>query len=452
MNLRLQVNLIISSLLMLFASVLVGLQMDYTRRIVREEVLTSNAVAIQLLSHMQWSKGSAGLDPTTRYLQEVGKIRAIHLELRDDEGTLVYTSLPSVESGARQAPEWFSALVSQPLQPKVVVLPIGRIVLRADTSLAVLDGWDDLCSTLWAGVVGLILGNVLVYALMGRTLRPLSELLRGLRQMAKSQYDTRLEELKGREGREISKAFNDMAQSVQERIEAKRQAIEAREALAENRELTQMIQDRIELEHAAISRELHDELGQHVTAIKSAGLTISRRSGASDPTLEQSARLVIECADRIYEGMHRMIATLRPIALDQFGLYDALRDLVVECQLQHPGLQLRCSLPDTPTIFNAALATAVYRILQEALTNALRHAQASRIDIVFILREGSLELSVRDNGVGQVDQFRRKGHFGLTGMRERVQMLGGTFQLLQRESGGVEILVDLPISNQEHHA
>jgi two-component system sensor histidine kinase UhpB len=243
-----------------------------------------------------------------------------------------------------------------------------------------------------------------------------------------------------------------MAQSVQDSIAAKRQALEAKEALAESRELTKMIQERIELEHAAISRELHDELGQHVTAIKSAGLAIARRAGGSDPTLEQSARLVIECADRIYEGMHRMIATLRPLALDQFGLYDALRDLVVECQLRHPEMQLSCSLPDTQVAPNEALATAVYRIVQEALTNALRHAQASHIAVSLALRKGSLELSVLDNGSGRIDQFQRKGHFGLTGMRERVQALAGNFQLLQREPSGVEILVDLPFSIQEDHA
>lgn len=452
MSLRLQVNLIISALLLVFASMLVGLQIDDTRRSVHEKVLASNVVATQLLSHMQWTKGSAGLAPITEFLWQVGSIPAINLELRDDEGTLVYKSPPLVDKGGRQPPAWYSALVSPPLEPKVVVLPIGRIVLQADASLAVLDGWDYLRPTLWIVLVGLVLGNALIYALMGRTLRPLSKLLQGLRQMADSQYDTRLAGLSGREGREISKAFNDMAQSVQDSIAAKRQALEATRALAENRELTQMIQARIELEHAAISRELHDELGQHVTAIKSAGLAIARRTGETDPSIEQSARLVIQCADLIYEGMHRMIATLRPLALDQFGLNDALRDLLVECQLQHPDLRVSFSLPDTQDVPDQALATAVYRIVQEAVTNALRHAQASRLDVSLAVRAGSLQLSVRDNGSGRIDQFQRKGHFGLPGMRERVQALSGRFQLLQCEPSGVEILVDMPFSKQQNNA
>jgi two-component system sensor histidine kinase UhpB len=452
MSLRLQVNLIISALLLLFASVLIWLQIDDTRRSVHGKVLASNVVATQLLSNMQWTKGSPGLARMTEFLREVGSIPAINLELRDDEGTLVYKSPPLVNPDGRQPPAWYGALVSTSFQPKVVVLPIGRIVLQADASLAVLDGWDYLRPALWIVLFGLVLGNALIYALVGRTLRPLSKLLRGLKQIADSQYDTRLTGLHGLEGREISKAFNDMAQSVQDSIAAKRQAMEATRALADNRELTQMIQARIELEHAAISRELHDELGQHVTAIKSAGVAIARRTAETDPSIEQSARLVIQCADLIYDGMHRMIATLRPLALDQFGLNDALRDLLVECQLQHPDLRVSFSLPDGQDVLDQALATAVYRIVQEAVTNALRHAQASRLDVTVAVHSRSLQLSVRDNGSGRIDEFQRKGHFGLHGMRERVQALSGKFQLLQCEPSGVEILVDLPFSKQQNNA
>jgi two-component system sensor histidine kinase UhpB len=251
-----------------------------------------------------------------------------------------------------------------------------------------------------------------------------------------------------------------MAQSVQDSIEARRQAREATQALAENRELTQTIQARIELERAAISRELHDELGQQVTAIKSVGLAIARRAAGSDATTEQSARLVMQCADQIYDGMHRMIAKLRPLALDQFGLFDALRDLLSDCQMQHPELVISATLPDaaeaaeTANGLNAnavpsdALATAVYRIVQEALTNVLRHAQATRLDLNVTLAAGTLQLVLRDNGRGRISEFPSHGHYGLSGMRERVQALGGSFALLQCEPSGVEIRVQLPFTEQ----
>jgi len=453
MSLRLQVNLIITTLLALFASVLIGLQIDNTRRSVREEVVGANVVATQLLSRMQWIYGTSGLTGMAGFLQEVGRIRANDVELRDDHNTLIYKSPPPVYKTGRAAPDWYSALVSPPLAPKVIDLPNGRLLLQADASRAVLDGWDDLRPMLWIVLAGFVFGNALIFALMGRAMRPLHQLVQGMRRMADGQYDTRLSKLPGHEGRQISQAFNHMAQSVQDSIEARRQAREAAQALAENRELTQTIQARIELERAAISRELHDELGQQVTAIKSVGLAIARRAAGIDPTTEQSARLVMQCADQIYDGMHRLIGKLRPLALDQFGLFDALRDLLSDCQLQHPELVISATLPDAQDALHAeddALATAVYRIVQEALTNVLRHAQATRLELGVTLAAGTLQLLLRDNGCGRIDQFQSNGHYGLTGMRERVQALGGSFTLLQCEPSGIEIRVQLPLSEQAH--
>ncbi len=456
MSLRLQVNLIITTLLALFASVLIGLQIDNTRRSVHEEIVGANVVATQLLSRMQWIYGNSGLEGMAGFLNQVGRIRANDVELRDDEDTVVYKSPPPAYKAGRLAPAWYSTLVSPPLEPKVIKLPNGHILLQADASRAVLDGWDDLHPMLWIVLAGFVLGNALIYALMGRALRPLNQLVQGMRHMAEGRYDTRLTGLAGREGRQIGQAFNHMAESVQDSIEAKRQAREAALALAENRQLTQTIQARIELERAAISRELHDELGQQVTAIKSVGLAIARRAAGTDPSIEQSARLVMQCADQIYDGMHRMIANLRPLALDQFGLYDALRDLLAECQMQHPELVISATLPDatdspdhTP---DGALATAVYRIVQEALTNVLRHAQASRVGVNITVSADDLLLDMRDNGCGRISAFQSKGHYGLSGMRERVQALNGSFELLQCEPGGIAIQVRLPFTKQQRNA
>ena len=444
MSLRLQVNLIITSLLALFASALIGLQIDNTRRSVHEEVVGANVVATQLLSRMQWIYGTSGLDGMSDFLHQVGRIRANAVELRDDQGVLIYKSPPPLNDAARAAPDWYIALVSPPLAPQEITLPNGRLLLQADASRAVLDGWENLQPMLWIVLVGFVFGNALIYALMGRALRPLHQLVEGLRHMADGQYGTRLTGLTGHEGRQIGQAFNHMAQSVQDSIEAKRQARESALALAENRELTQTIQTRIELERAAISRELHDELGQQVTAIKSVGLAIARRSADTDPSIEQSARLVMQCADQIYDGMHRLIAKLRPLALDQFGLYDALRDLLADCQMQHPELSISVTLPEAQDVPDDALATAIYRIVQEALTNVLRHARASRVEVGVTVLADYLQLTVCDNGCGQVSQFQSNAHFGLSGMRERVQALNGSFQLLQCVPSGIQIQVRLP--------
>ena len=444
MSLRLQVNLIITVLLGVLASLLIGLQIDSTRRSVREEVVGANVVATQLLSRVDWVYGQGGVEAMAEFLRRVGRIRANEVELYDGQGTLIYRSPPPTYKAGREAPQWYARIVSPPLTPREIKLPSGRIVLRADPSRAALDGWDDLLPMLGLVLAGFVLGNALVFALIGRALKPLHRVAQGLRRMEQGAYDTRLPAMSGQEGRLISQAFNSMAQSVQDSVEARRQAREATQALAENRELTQLIQERIEHERGAIARELHDELGQQVTAIKSIGLAMARRAAGQDAQTEASARLVTQCADQIYDGVHRLMARLRPLALDRFGLRDALQDLLGEWRLRHPGVALNLTITGPLDGLGDAHSTAVYRIVQEAVTNTLRHAHASRIEVTLQAMPEGLTLEIADNGQGQMAQFEARGHYGVPGMRERAQALGGSFTIEAAEPSGVRVCVRLP--------
>ncbi len=448
MGLRLQINLIITALLGMFASLVIGLEIDSTRRGVHEEVMGANVVATQLLSRADWVYGYGGLEGLASYLNRVGRLRANEIRLYDDQNKLLYQSPAPTYKVGREAPAWYARLVSQPLAPKVIALPKGRIVLEADASRATLDGWDDLRPTLWAVLAGFVAANLLVYALVGQALKPVRLLIGGLNQVAQGAYDTRLPALVGHEGRQISVAFNGMAQSVQDSAQARRQAQEATQALAVNRELTQLIQTRIEQERGAIARELHDEMGQQVTAIKSMGLAIARKAAGHDDMIERSARLVMGCADQIYDGVHRLIAKLRPLALDRFGLRDALQDLLDDRRAHLTEVALSLATCGDLERVDDEVATAAYRIVQEALNNALRHAQASRVEVTLQESAQGLLLLVQDNGIGQVAQFESSGHYGLLGMRERAQALGGKFDLEQVEPTGVRVRVNLPIQTR----
>jgi two-component system, NarL family, sensor histidine kinase UhpB len=442
MGLRLQINLIITVLLGMFASLVIGLEIDSTRRGVHEEVVGANVVATQLLSRADWVYGYGGLEGLASYLNRVGRVRANEISLYDDQNKLLYQSPAPTYKVGREAPAWYARLVSSPLAPKIIPLPKGRIVLQADASRATLDGWDDLRPMLWIVLVGFVLANLLVYALVSRALKPVRLLIGGLDQVARGAYDARLPALSGHEGRQISLAFNGMAQSVQDSVQARRQAQEATQALADNRELTQLIQTRIEQERGAIARELHDEMGQQVTAIKSMGLAIARKAEGHDDMIERSARLVMGCADQIYDGVHRLIAKLRPLALDRFGLRDALQDLLDDRRAHHAEVAMNLSTSGDLEGLDDDVATAAYRIVQEALSNALRHAQASRVDVTLEASKQGLQLQVQDNGTGRLAQFESAGHYGLMGMRERAQALGGQLALEQVEPAGVRVRVE----------
>lgn len=448
MSLRLQINLIIATLLGLFASLLVGLQIDNTRRGVHEEVLGANVVASQLLSRVNLVYGSGGLEGMTEFLTRVGRVRANEISLYDEQNKLLYRSPPPTYKVGREAPQWYTNLVSSPLAPKEIALPMGRMVLQADPSRATLDGWDDLRPMIWIVLAGFVLANLLVYALIGRVLKPLSLLVQGLGKVAHGAYDTRLPALSGHEGRQISTAFNSMAKSVQDTAAARQEAQAATLALAENRELTQIIQTRIEAERGSIARELHDEMGQQVTAIKSIGLAIARKAEGQDDMIAQSAHLVMNCADKIYDGVHRLISKLRPLALDRFGLKDALQDMVDDWRLVHGDVMLHLTTSGNLDGLDEEVSTAVYRIVQEAVNNSLRHARASRIDVKVLATIDFLQLEVLDNGNGVVEDFLVPGHFGVIGIKERAYALEGIFELENLQPTGIRIAVKLPITRK----
>jgi len=266
MSLRLQINLIIAVMLVCFASLLIGLQLEDTRRSVDDEMEGANMVATQLLSRLQAVSKQTSLNDMREFLSQLGRVRANEIELLDLNGHTVYHSPPPVYKAGRDAPEWYSHIVSPSVKTREISLAHGRLLVRADPSRAVLDGWDDfvpMLITLFTGVAVVIL---LVYWLLGRALQPIQQVVHGLQQVGRGDYNIRLPNMRGQEAQMMGHAFNSMASSLQEGMAAREKAREATQALAQNRELTHVIQTRIEEVRGQIARELHDELGQQVTA------------------------------------------------------------------------------------------------------------------------------------------------------------------------------------------
>lgn len=229
-------------------------------------------------------------------------------------------------------------------------------------------------------------------------------------------------------------------------ITERKLAEEAERRLEENRQLTHLIQRHIEEERRNLARELHDELGQYVTAIKTFAVAIGNKTRQQMPDIDSNAQTIVAAANHIYDGMHNIIRQLRPGALDNLGLKETLRDAVAEWQRQNPELRFSLEFFGDLGHLGESLSINLYRIVQEAVTNALRYSDATQVDIVLAQDEnGDLRLSIQDNGVGmnlcKVDQTR---HFGLLGMRERVQALHGQFELDSQLGEGTCIRVTVP--------
>ena len=451
MGLRLQINLIMGVLLAAFASLLIYLQLDNTRQSVREEMDGASIVATQLLSRLQAGSRSRSLQDMAQFLATVGRIRANEIELRNAQDSVVYHSPPPVYKAGRDAPDWYSRIVSPALHTREIAVAEGRLLVRADPSRAILDGWDDFKPMVLTVLAGFMLGNLLVFVLVGRAMQPLQQVVRGLQAMEGGSYDTRLPAMQGQEARVLGEAFNAMAQSVQDGIAAQNRAREATLALAQNRELTQVIQSRIEEVRGQIARELHDELGQQVTAIKSLGQAMVLRAQGVDAHTENAARMVIQSADAIYEEVHQLVSKLRPLALDRFGLQDALQDLVEDARSRHAQVRIHLQVHTPLQDIDPSLATATYRIVQESLTNALRHAQASVIHIELSVKDHLLHIEVSDNGIGAAPDWADSGQYGVIGMRERAQGLGGTFSFESLQPSGVRVAAVLPLGHNPTH-
>jgi two-component system, NarL family, sensor histidine kinase UhpB len=234
-----------------------------------------------------------------------------------------------------------------------------------------------------------------------------------------------------------------MAQAMEDKVRAEREAREARTRFEEGRELALLVEQSVEEERHLIAHELHDEFGQSVTAIRSLAMAIATQSG--EPATTETARLICDEAGRLYDAMHGLIPRLAPPSLDTLGLAESLESLVREWQRRHPSPRLLLS-HRLPSDLGTSVTLATYRVVQEGLVNAVRHARAQQVTIEVSSTEQRMIVSVTDDGVGLPENWSRPGHFGLRGLVERVEHLGGTLQVCNRDPGGVSLRAEIPLA------
>jgi two-component system sensor histidine kinase UhpB len=228
--------------------------------------------------------------------------------------------------------------------------------------------------------------------------------------------------------------------------------------LERNRRLTQLIQVRLEEERRTIARELHDELGQCVTAIKTIGTAIANRSDGTSEETRDNAGTIVNVASHIYDVVHGIIRQLRPSALDHLGLSDALHEAVAAFESRHSELNVDLELGSGIEGLGEQINITVYRIVQECLTNVVRHARATRAQISVAIVKGTefgdaLRVQVRDNGKGLEELATAETtRFGLMGMRERVQGLGGRFDISGSPGEGALVDALIPINQAQDAA
>lgn len=445
MKLRTRLNLVVAGLTATFVIVLIAAEIEDTRSSVREEIEAANLVGSQLLGRLVSIYSRAGgRQVVLEFLQQLGHVRANEVFLRAPDGQVLYRSPPATYKAGREAPQWFAHLLAPHPARHTFPLPDGaQLTVEANPSRAILDAWDELSRLFLLGAAMLVLVNGLAFWLVGRALEPFPVIAAGLQRIQAGDLEFRLPALAGAEAHSIGAAFNGMAQAVQDKVLAERKAREAQSQLEEGRELARLVEQRVEEERRLIAHELHDEFGQSVTAIRSLAMAIATQSG--DAAATDAARLISEEAGRLYDAMHGLIPRLVPLSLDTLGLADTLENLVRDWQRRYPGVVLSAR-HDLCADLGPSVTLTIYRVAQEGLINALRHAQARHVEIDLQSNGDRIVLTVTDDGVGLAPDWSRPGHFGLRGLADRVEHLGGHFSVGNREPNGVRLTAEIPLA------
>ncbi|MBZ8142257.1 methanol utilization protein MoxY [Rubrivivax gelatinosus] len=440
MSLRAQIRLIVGALTLLFAAAVVLLQWWGLRSAVNEEVVAANRVAAQLLNRTALRYAAQGTPAMLAYLQGMGRIRSNDLTLYDGDGSVLYRSPPSPYKAGRDAPQWFERLIAPPPALQAVSFPDGRLEVRSNASRAALDAWDYMLRLVAGALLLLVAVNLLVDLLVRRTVRPFGRIVQALQTLQGGRFDVELPPLPGREAGAIGEAFNRMVGELRLRLESERRAQRAETELSDRRELARWVDRQVEDERRRIARELHDEFGQSVTAMRSIALAIER--GAAQP---QAARLIADEASRLYDAMHGIIPRLAPLVLDSFGLAEALQDLAERTRRAHAGVALELAVELGSLRLAPEAALALYRAAQEGITNAIKHGAAQHLLLRVAADADSVTLRLRDDGRGlPAGGLPHAGHYGLRWIAERAEALGGRVALEAGAAGGAELRLVLP--------
>jgi len=220
------------------------------------------------------------------------------------------------------------------------------------------------------------------------------------------------------------------------------------ESLAEQRRLAQRYLLLQEAERKALARELHDELGQYLNAIKIDAVAL-RDAAPGETTRQSGATSIIANADHVYRTVGGLVRRLRPVGLDELGLAAALEHIVDGARSRSPDTRFTLSITGNLEHLGEASDLTLYRLVQEGLTNCIKHAAASEVKIELVRdddRAGDrITLAVTDDGKG-ADWTQHHDGLGLVGMRERVESLGGTLEVTTAPGRGFRFVAAFPVA------
>lgn len=336
---------------------------------------------------------------------------------------------------AESPPFWFISLIGskQATSEKQIITSSGEqfsLRIRANPIDEIQEVWEESLAFLCTILLLTLLTFSSVYFAIHRTLVSIRIIVDALQKIETGNYQQQLPEFNTAEYDNIAKAINHMTS-------------ELHKTQLENRALVRHSLEIVEIERKQLAQELHDELGQSLTAIKMMAVLSNLKK---DQIAEISAAIADSC-DGLTNIVRSIMHRLHPLVLTELGLKAAIEDLLNHWSSKNPDIKFRFRCDDEIDSLGQKLSIQIFRVVQECLTNIFRHAEATECAVTLTIvetPEQQIRLAVADNGKG-CDINKLTNGFGILGMKERVHSLGGNLSIQSTLNKGVQVNAVIPI-------
>ena len=341
---------------------------------------------------------------------------------------------PPVRIASTEVPRWFIRALTIPELGAAYPISIqgrhvGDVLFSPDISADIFEKWVGfLAITLSATILMLLTAGIASF-IVGGVLHPLLDLGNGLTRMRDGRYHEAIPVTGPPEIRRSCTEANELASTLNRLSD-------------DNRRLLHKIVSLQDRERQELALELHDELGPLLFSIRADSIVLLETIPAGDPKLDRPLRGVLKAVEALQLANRRILEGLHPLYLHELGLGQSIQTLLKNAQSQAPSIRITSHIDPRLDDVGSLLSQTIYRVLQEGITNALRHAKAQSINARAESNEFEIVVEVSDDGVG----FEPDTAFGrgLAGMQERVRALGGSFELFRKDARTI-IRCHLPI-------
>ena len=441
-RLSLRARLLLPLGLMFVAALLAGgvsLQIFATTQLMEETepaARSAKAVAAALNGALQASNNpQATLDA---FVQSLGASEAIRFRRL---GTGLDVHPPEVQTPLGTVPDWFVHLLVLPeFKTAFPVLiegkQVGDIVFGPDMSADVDEKWIGFLAIAGSGIILMLLTGAIAHFTARSALRPLQNLGNGLTRMRSGDYEQPIAPSGPPEIRKSAEEANELARTLNRLSQ-------------DNRRLLRQIVSLQDDERQDMARDLHDELGPLLFGIRANTVALLESIPSAQAKSRDAAEGILQSVETLQQTNRRILDRLRPLYIQELGLDRSIQTLLQNVKAQARGLTVTSQIDTTLNEVDGLLSQTIYRVIQEATTNVLRHARANAMHVAAGINGREVIVEISDDGIGfPADRMFGRG---LTGMLERARALSGTLELL-REEGRTCVRCRLPAGDSAGHA